>query len=410
MSFASAVPTRQRRYLVWVVASMFVAIAAPAGADRKAPAGKDGKARTTGTIAPAADVTVKVTEFARAEQPVAFAMRADDPTMFIVEKQGRIRAIRNGAVEPTPVLDIVSRVDSTNERGLLGLAFAPERNDVLYVDYTDKKGTVFISEVPFDGRTADIARERVLLQIPKPFNEHNAGTLSFDRNGLLYVAIGDGGSSGDPKGNAQRVDVLLGKILRIDPRATASAAYAIPPTNPFATGRVSVGTLGGGKAARAEVLAYGLRNPWRASVDAATGDVWVPDVGESDVEEINRIPAGTGGQNFGWNMRQGRAQFKGPRPKGAVDPIVDYPHADGRCAVVGGGVYRGTQLAPLVGRYVFGDVCSGRIQVLDGTTPGTGRIADLGAKVSYLTAFGTTNSGELIALSLEGGIYRLEIG
>ena len=385
-----------------------VLFSAPAGADRKAPAGKDGKARTTGTIAPATNVTVKVTEFARAEQPVAFAMRADDSTMFIVEKQGRIRALRDGAVEPTPVLDNVGRVDSTNERGLLGLAFPPDRSDVFYVDYTDKKGTVFISEFPFDGRSADVAKERVLLQIPKPFNEHNAGTLSFDRNGLLYIAIGDGGSSGDPKGNAQRLDVLLGKILRIDPQATAAAPYAIPPANPFATGRVPGGGLRGGKAARAEVLAYGLRNPWRASVDAVSGDVWVPDVGESDVEEINRIPAGTGGQNFGWNMRQGRAPFKGPRPKGALDPIVDYPHADGRCAVVGGGIYRGTQLSALVGRYVFGDVCSGRIQVLDGTSPGAGRIADLGAKVSYLTAFGTTNAGELVALSLEGGIYRVE--
>jgi glucose/arabinose dehydrogenase len=389
-------------------AAVLATTSASALAERKAPPGKDGKVRTSGTIAPAADVSIKVTEFARAEQPVAFAMRADDTTMFVVEKQGRIRAMRNNSMDPTPVLDITSRVDSTNERGLLGLAFAPGRNDVIYIDYTDLKGTVFVSEVPYDGKTADLTNERVLLKIAKPFNEHNAGTLSFDKDGLLYIAIGDGGSSGDPKGNAQRVDVLLGKILRIDPRATASAPYAIPASNPFASGRVPGAGLTGGKPAKPEVLAFGLRNPWRASVDAATGDVWVPDVGESDIEEISRIPAGTGGQNFGWNMRQGRAQFRGPRPKGAVDPIVDYPHADGRCAVVGGAVYRGTKIPGLVGRYVFGDVCSGRLQVLDGTNPGKGVTADLGAKVSYLTAFGVTNDGELIALSLEGGIYRIE--
>jgi glucose/arabinose dehydrogenase len=395
-----------RMFVATAVAVLLTGGQAPA--ERKAPPGKDGKVRTSGTIAPTADVTIKVTEFAQAEQPVAFAMRADDPTMYIVEKQGRIRAFRNGAIDPTPILDIVSRVDSANERGLLGLAFAPGRNDVIYIDYTDRKGTVFVSELPFDGKIADISKERVLLQIPKPFNEHNAGTLSFDRNGLLYVAIGDGGSSGDPKGNAQRVDVLLGKVLRIDPKPTANAPYAIPTGNPFASGRVPGGSLGVGKPARPEVLAYGLRNPWRAAVDPVSGDVWVPDVGESDVEEINRIPAGSGGQNFGWNLRQGRAQFRGPRPKGAIDPITDYPHADGRCAVVGGTVYRGTKLPGLVGRYVFGDVCSGRIQVLDGTEPGKGRTADLGAKVSYLTAFGVTNDNELVALSLEGGIYRIE--
>lgn len=388
----------------------------PSMADRKAPAGKDGKARTSGTIAPKANVVATMTQFAQAEQPIAIASRADDPSIYVVEKTGRIRSYRNGAFDSVPVLDIVGRVDSANERGLLGLAFSPKNRDVVYIDYTDKAGVVHVSEVPFDGRVADVGKERVLLKIPKPFNEHNAGTLSFDNEGLLYIAIGDGGSSGDPKGNAQRTDVLLGKILRIDPSPIGFSPYSTPSTNPFAPGAPAtrVGALGASsKKFRSEIYAYGLRNPWRASVDATTGDVWVPDVGESDVEEINRIPSrgsadSTSALNFGWSLRQGRAQFKGPRPKGSTDSVYEYPHADGRCAVVGGSVYRGTKIPALVGRYVFGDVCSGQISVLDGTAPGQGKASDLGARVSYLTSFGVGPDGELIATSLEGGLYRLD--
>lgn len=385
------------------------ASALPSESERKAPLGKDGAARTSGTVAPRANVGVVAVEFARAEQPIGVVSRRDDQTLYVIEKSGRIRAYRNGAFDPTPVLDIVALVDSANERGLLGLAFSPSARDVLYIDYTDTRGVVHVSEVPFDGRIADISRERVLLKIPKPFNEHNAGTLSFDRNGLLYIAIGDGGSSGDPKGNAQRTDVLLGKVLRIDPKPSASQPYSIPPENPFFAGRgpSSLGTVKTVKT-RPEIIAFGLRNPWRATVDAETGDVWIPDVGESSVEEINRIPAGSSSAfNFGWSLREGRQSFKGPRPKNAVDPVFDYPHADGRCAVVGGVVYRGSAIAALQGRYVFGDVCSGRIQVLDDPLPGRGRSSDLGARVSYLTSIGLGPDGELVATSLEGGLYRL---
>ena len=387
---------------------LVAAAASPSASERKAPVDKNGKLRTSGTVAPRANVQISAVEFARAEQPVGVVSRLDDQTLYVVEKPGRIRAYRNGAFDPTPVLDIVARVDSANERGLLGLAFPPSSRDVLYIDYTDTAGVVHVSELPFDGRIADMSRERVLLKIPKPFNEHNAGTLSFDRNGLLYIAIGDGGSSGDPKGNAQRTDVLLGKVLRIDPKPSASLPYSIPPENPF-VGR-TVSPLGTVKAAktRPEIVAFGLRNPWRAMVDAETGDMWIPDVGEGSVEEINRIPAGSAAAfNFGWSMREGRQSFKGPRPKNATDPVFDYPHADGRCAVVGGAVYRGSAIDALRGRYVFGDVCSGRIQVLDDPSPGRGRASDLGARVSYLTAFGVDADGELVAASLEGGLYRL---
>ena len=388
-------------------------IASPSASERKAPLGKDGAARTSGTVAPRANIELSAVEFARAEQPIGVVSRRDDQALYVIEKRGRVRSFRDGAFDPTPVLDIVARVDSANERGLLGLAFSPSTRDVLYIDYTDTRGVVHVSEIPFDGRVADIARERVLLKIPKTFNEHNAGTLSFDRNGLLYIAIGDGGSSGDPKGNAQRTNVLLGKVLRIDPKPSASLPYSIPPENPFAgrgtstLGPSGLGTVPTAKA-RPEILAFGLRNPWRATVDVETGDVWIPDVGESSVEEINRIPAGsTAALNFGWSLREGRQPFKGPRPKNAVDPVFDYPHADGRCSVVGGVVYRGSAIGALQGRYVFGDVCTGRIQVLDGALPSRGRASDLGTRVSYLTSFGVGPDGELVATSLEGGLFRL---
>lgn len=152
---------------------------------------------------------------------MAISSQPDDPTIYVFEKPGRIRAYRNGALDPTPLVDIVSRVDAANERGMLGLAFSPKKRDALCVDYTDRAGVVHVSEVPFDRKVGDMAKERVLLKIPKRFNEHNAGTLSFDTNGLLYIAIGDGGWSGDPKGNAQRTDVLLGKILLIDSAPSA---------------------------------------------------------------------------------------------------------------------------------------------------------------------------------------------
>lgn len=374
--------------------------AGTANAERPAPSGPNGRLPTTGTTLPPGPLQVRLTPIATAEQPLAVVQRVGDDALYVVEKTGRIRAWRNGVFAEPSVLDIRARVDSTNERGLLGLAFRPGHDDVLYVDYTDRRGHVIVSELPFDATTTDIGRERVLLDIPKPFNEHNAGTLAFDAKGALLIAIGDGGGSGDKYNNGQRTDVLLGKILRIDPTPSGSLAYSIPPDNPF-----TKPTLGGAKA-RGEVFAFGLRNPWRMSVDQTTGDVWVPDVGQDSFEEINRIAAGQSGQNFGWRMREGKQRFSGSRPRNSTDPVYDYPHADGRCAVVGGAVYRGSAMPQLVGWYVFGDVCSGNISALNPAGGGWHPVS-LGAHLSYLTAFGTGSDGELYATSLEGAVVRL---
>ena len=387
---------------VAVVVLLFVTGAPRARADRPAPKDPTGQMATTGTTMPLSPATVRVTQIANADQPLAVVQRSGDDALYVVEKAGRIRAWKNGAWASAPVLDIVTRVDSVNERGLIGLAFPPTRADVLYVDYVDRKGDVNISELPFDGTTADFSRERNLLRIPKPFNEHNAGTLLFEPDGTLLIAIGDGGGSGDRFNNGQRTDVLLGKVLRIDPTPSGSLPYTIPADNPFA----KAPTLGA-KKSRGEVFAYGLRNPWRISVDPATGDLWVPDVGQNLYEEINRVPKGRAGMNFGWRLREGKQSFTGSRPAGATDPVYDYPHKDGRCAVVGGAVYRGAKIPGIVGWYVFGDVCTGRLSALRQEGASWNPV-DLAAKVPYLTAFGVGNDDELYATSLEGGVYRID--
>jgi glucose/arabinose dehydrogenase len=218
-----------------------------------------------------------------------FATHAGDGSgrLFVVEQAGTVRVIRDGRLLPEPFLDLRARVASGGERGLLGLAFAPTfaEDGRFFVDYTDREGNTVVAELRAPDPAADRAdpdSERALLRIEQPFANHNGGALAIGPDGLLWIATGDGGSGGDPQGNGQRLDTLLGKLLRIDPRPAGGAAYGIPADNPFA-GRAD---------ARGEIWAYGLRNPWRFSFDRATGDLWVGDVGQSSLEEVNRWPAG----------------------------------------------------------------------------------------------------------------------
>ncbi len=381
---------------------------APTTVPQTVPEGKGRSAPEAGTdiakIA-AAPFSVKLGLVAQVENPLAVIQRPGDETIYVIEKPGRIRAIRKGVLDLTPLLDQVSRTSSKNEQGMLGLAFHPTDDKRAFIDYTDLKGSVVVSEFAFDGKTFDPASERVLLRVPKPFNEHNAGTIVFDRSGALLIGIGDGGGAGDPQNNGQRTDVLLGKVLRIipDPDTKTGLPYSIPASNPFAK---DTRALGSNRAkALPEIFAYGLRNPWRISIDRQTGDIWVPDVGQATQEEINRIPAGTSGQNFGWRNREGSITFKGPRPPKSVDPVYDYSHTNGRCAVVGGFAYRGKAIPKLVGWYVFSDVCSGQIMALK---PGKKyQPYTLGAKLSYITAFGEDASGELWATSFEGSVAKM---
>ena len=338
-----------------------------------------------------------LTPIATLEQPLAMAVRAGDGALYIVEKAGRVRSIRDGRVDPTPALDLTGQVSLGGEQGLLGLAFSPDGR-YLYVNYTDLAGDTRVVEYTFASGAADPATRREVLFVDQPFANHNGGSLVFGPDGRLWIGLGDGGSGGDPLDNAQSLGTLLGKMLRIDPRPSGSAPYAVPPDNPF------VSTPG----ARAEIWAYGLRNPWQYSFDRRTGDLWIGDVGQSRREEIDFQPSGSrGGQNYGWARLEGTLPFSGPVPANAVPPIFEYERTGGNCAVTGGRVYRGARISSLRGDYIFADLCLGQLRALRGRH----RIIterNLGISASLPAAFGEDHAGELYVLSLQGPVYRLD--
>jgi glucose/arabinose dehydrogenase len=329
--------------------------------------------------------------------------------LHVNERGGRIMVIEaDGSLRAEPFVDLSSRVLAGAERGLLGLAFHPdfEQNGRLFVHYSRARdGATVVSELQAsaDRATAD-PTERVLLTHAQPFANHNGGQLAFGPDGYLYIGLGDGGSGGDPLGNAQNPNVLLGKILRLDVDAPVAAnrAYALPPDNPYGPDGTSPG---GGLP---EIWAIGLRNPWRFSFDLRLGDLYIGDVGQSGWEEIDRQPAdSTGGENYGWNVMEGRHCYLDDCDQtGYVKPIAEYPTSSG-CAVTGGYVYRGAGQPELQGVYVFADYCSGivyTLQVDEGTiTPKP--VLESGLNVS---AFGEDEEGELYLADLVGGgIYRV---
>jgi len=329
--------------------------------------------------------------------------------LFVNERGGRILVIEaDGSLRAEPFVDLSSRVVAGGERGLLGLAFHPdfEENGRIFVHYSRAgDGATVVSELQAspDRATADPA-ERVILTVAQPFANHNGGQLAFGPDGYLYLGLGDGGSGGDPFENGQNPDVLLGKILRLDVDGPTAAgrAYALPPDNPYGVGGSAPG------AGLPEIWALGLRNPWRFSFDLRLGDLYIGDVGQSGWEEINRQPAdSTGGENYGWNVMEGRHCFPVDCDQtGYVKPIAEYPTSIG-CAVTGGYVYRGTAQPELQGVYVFADHCSGilsSLQVDEGTiTPK--QVLESGLQVS---SFGEDEEGELYLGDLTGGgIYRV---
>jgi glucose/arabinose dehydrogenase len=322
--------------------------------------------------------------------------------LFILEQTGAIRILKDGSVLPTHFLDLSGMVNTSgNERGLLGLAFDPAyaSNGRFFVNYTDAEGnsvTARYSVSTADPDLADPASGVPILRIAHPqYSNHNGGNLVFGPDGYLYFGMGDGGSGGDPNGNGQNLDVLLGKLLRLD---VSGESYAIPPDNPF------VGRAG----ARPEIWAYGLRNPWRYSFDRKTGDLYIGDVGQDSYEEIDFQPAGDpGGENYGWNFMEGFHSYQGQAPPGLTPPVAEYDHSGGNCSVTGGYVYRGTRLPDLSGMYVFGDYCSGRIWVLAHAADGWKAAVWLETTLA-ITSFGEDDSGELYVLDRKtGGVFLL---
>ena len=328
--------------------------------------------------------------------------------LFVVQRGGQVRVIdTDGNLSPTPFFDIASRIVAGGEQGLLGLAFHPgfAANGRLFVDYTRAgDGATVISELTAsaDRGTASPASERILLTIAQPFSNHNGGEIAFGRDGYLYIGMGDGGSGGDPQGNGQNRQVLLGKILRIDVNAAHATGkeYAIPSTNPYAPGGISPG------AGLPEIWAYGVRNPWRFSFDRANGDLYIGDVGQDAWEEVDRQPAGSrGGENYGWNAFEGTHCFHNCSGVSYVPPIVEYSHGSG-CSVTGGYVYRGSAQPALKGIYVFGDYCSGHLLTL---VAGAGKkaIKDVASTGLSISSFGEAESGEIYLVDVQGGgLYR----
>lgn len=321
---------------------------------------------------------------------------AGDDRMFYVRQSGQIKIMNpDGSIEATPFLDITPLVSSGGERGLLGLAFAPdyETSGRFYVNYTNTAGDTTIARYTVSG-DPNIANPdgTVLLTIEQPFSNHNGGNIHFGPDGYLWISMGDGGSGGDPDGNGQNTDVLLGKMLRID---VSGDAYTVPDDNPFVSG-------GGAP----EVWSYGLRNAWKFSFDRETGEVWIADVGQNQIEEINMMPSTDVGLNYGWRCYEGNNTYDTSgcgNPDDMIFPVATYSHSGGRCSITGGYVYRGELYPNLQGYYFYADYCSGEVGTYqDGassfvtTVPGT-----------FITTFGEDTNGELYVAG-SNKIYRIE--
>lgn len=399
--------------LAWLLAVGLVAVAC--GGDRPAtqaspspqspsvsPEASSPTPRTSGPTGNLKDVRVGLQEVATLEgSPLAMAVRSGDTALYVADKWGPVMAIREGRLDHTPVLDLTGEVTTGSEQGMLGLAFSPDGR-FLYVNYTDRTGDTNVVEYSMTGGRAMASSARRVLRIDQPFANHNGGNLVFGPDGYLYIGMGDGGSGGDPLGNGQNRQTLLGKMLRIDPRPANGRPYRIPEDNPF-VGRAD---------RRPEIWAFGLRNPWRYSFDRGTGDLWIGDVGQSQFEEVDFERAGSkGGMNYGWSLMEGSLRQSENLPPGLVSPIYEYETGDGgTCAIVGGFVYRGNAIPALQGAYLFSDYCAGVIRALLYRGGKVVQQRDLGLEVRSLASFGEDQNGELYVLSLSGGVFRIVPG
>ena len=310
------------------------------------------------------DPAVGTEVVASVDAPVDLAVRPGDDGLFIVEQPGRVVRVDPSTGDTTAIIDLTDRITSGGEQGLLGLEFSADGSRA-YADYTDRDGDTVIAEYAVaDDATIDPASERILLTVPQPYRNHNAGDLALGPDGFLYITLGDGGSAGDPERRASDPTSLLGSLLRIDPTPSPSAPYSIPADNPFASGSFD------GRAGAPEVWAWGLRNPWKIAFDPTNGDLWIADVGQNAHEEVNLVraddhPAGFG-RFFGWSAFEGTEPFNDDVDgTGATPPVLTYPLGAGACAISGGVPYRGTAIAGLEPAYVYSDYCSGVLWALD---------------------------------------------
>ena len=338
------------------------------------------------------------------ESPVYLTAPKNDPRLFIVEQPGRIRIVKDGALLATPFLDITARVVSGGERGLLSLAFDPvyATNGRFYVYYTGAQGDIFVDRFTVSGNpdVANTASDPVLTIQHRENSNHNGGLLLFGPDGMLYAGTGDGGGAGDVPNNAQNIDVLLGKILRLN---VATLPYTIPAGNPFS-----------GQPGADEIWAYGLRNPWRFAFDAPSDgtppQLYIADVGQSAREEVDVADASAAGRNYGWHTMEGTQCYNpssGCNQAGLTLPVLDYDHSQG-CSITGGFVYRGAAIPEIRGVYFYSDYCSGFLRSfrLSGGAAADQRDWAF-TNIGNVTSFGVDAAGELYMLSANGRVYRV---
>jgi glucose/arabinose dehydrogenase len=337
--------------------------------------------------------------------PVFLTQPLDDGRIFVVEQPGRIRLIKDGVLQATPFLDLTSRVLSGGERGLLSVAFHPQyaTNHFFYVYFTTQpNGDIRIERFTATANpdVADATSSKLVITAPHSSQaNHNGGLLTFGPDGMLYAALGDGGGGGDPLGNGQNFNSLLGGMIRLD--VDHGDPYAIPANNPF------VGQAG----KRAELWAKGLRNPWRYAFDPPTGLLYIADVGQGEREEVDVVNASSGGLNYGWNITEGTTCYNAStcNKTGLTDPVLDYTHDAGACSITGGYVYRGSAIEGLQGHYLYSDYCAGFLKSFRYANGVAVDQKDWGITTGNVTSFGKDIDGELYVLA-DNTIYKITAG
>jgi glucose/arabinose dehydrogenase len=366
-------------------------------------AAPNGDARDTSAGRTRNEVKLGVEQVASGlDQPVHLTAPPGDPRLFIVEQPGRIRVVENGRLLDAPFLDIVSKVRSGGEQGLLSAAFHPQyrSNGFLFVNYTDNKGDTRIERytVSTDRNVADARSAKLILGVDQRYSNHQGGLNLFGPDGMLYIGMGDGGSQGDPHGNGQNRDALLAKLLRID--VDRGDPYTVPVGNPYAKG--------GG---RGEIWAIGLRNPWRFAFDRVSGLLYIADVGGDKFEEVDVVSMSVAGVNYGWSVMEGPScrRSLGCSQSGMQSPALSYAtHENSTCAIIGGSVYRGQKIPEINGQYFYSDYCNSWLRSFGFAD---GKVADQHewavGRLGSITSFGEDSQGELYITTSSGRVYRI---
>lgn len=375
---------------------------APTPASQSVTVNVNGTTTTRIDYAVTLPLTLKLQQIAGGlTNPVFLTAPPNDNRLFIVEQRGRVLIVQNGQVLATPFLDISSKISSGGERGLLSMAFHPQyaSNGWFFVYFTDLNGDITVERFSVSANNPNLAANLAvpIISIPHRFaGNHNGGLLAFGPDGMLYLGTGDGGGGGDPQGNAQNNNSLLGKMLRLD---VSTLPYTIPSSNPF------VGQV----ARRGEIWAFGLRNPWRYAFDRVTNLLYIADVGQNAREEVNVVTTGAAGLNYGWNITEGTLCYPADpcTVQGITLPIVEYAHSEG-CSITGGYVYRGTQIPEIAGHYFYSDFCAGWLKSFRFNNGVATEQRSWGVpNVGNITSFGEDSAGELYLLAASGSIYRI---